>query len=113
MFRKPELALVKIAEINGTIVGYMMGFITKNVPVYETEKIGEISDAYISPSYRKQGLGKRLFESLRDWFEEQGINQVEVSASARNIGSNQFWEKMGFRPYMNNKVNHLSKSERR
>ncbi len=99
--------IVVVAQINDEIVGYMMGIIAFNPPVFKLEKYGEITDACVSGIYRNQDLGLKLFKEIKRWFKDQDLTRIDINAAANNPISNKFWKKMGFKPYLNHMYNSI------
>lgn len=94
---KSENAIVSVAVNNDEIIGYMMGLITDRPPVFKIKQCGTIMDACISKNYRHQGIGAKLFKSMKDWFYEVGMERIELQASVGNKISNPFWKSLGFK----------------
>ena len=93
--------IVIIAEVNHKVVGYMMGMIMTGPPVFIYGKHGEISDAFVDEPYRKQNIGEKIFIKMKEWFSTQGLQRVDINAAANNPVANNFWKKLGFKPYLN------------
>jgi GNAT superfamily N-acetyltransferase len=95
-----ETALVVVAEQNKQLVGYSQALITPYPPVFKKECFGELLDMAVSPHVHRQGIGTLLFEKIRRWYRQQGIDRIEVRAHVRNPISNPFWSKLGFQRYL-------------
>lgn len=98
---------IVLAEADGEVVGYMMGLILTNPPVFELKQYGEIMDACVSPQHRRSQIGEQLFQAMKNWFQSKGLTRIDINAAATNRVSNSFWKKMGFRPYLNRMVKEL------
>lgn len=94
-------SIVMVAEVENLVVGYMMGMIQENPPVFKLVKYGEIMDACVSEAYRNNSIGENLFKHMRQWFKARNITRIDINAAAKNPISNHFWKKMGFVPYLN------------
>ena len=70
---------VLVADLNNCVIGYALGEIKKQPPVFALEKYGFISDVYVIDKYRKQGISKQLFGELYLWFKKKGLSLVELS----------------------------------
>ncbi len=75
----------------GRIVGFLVGFVSQAHP----------SQAYIHfvgvhPDYRKQGLGKALYENFFATVQERGCSEVHAVTSPVNKASIEFHARMGF-----------------
>lgn len=85
-----------IAEENEKVIGYFMGVIEKAPQYVLPKEIGVILDAFIEGEYRNQGVGKKIFKELLEWFKKKKVEHIELTVDARNkIGLNA-WRKFGF-----------------
>lgn len=57
---------------------------------------GYIYHLAVSPSHRKQGLGRALVEQALQALKHEGIHKVALVVFAHNESANVFWEKLGF-----------------
>jgi ribosomal protein S18 acetylase RimI-like enzyme len=80
-----------IAEFNGKIVEFIIGFISQT---FRNESY--IHFVGISPDFRKQGLARILYEKFFDEIYKLGCNVVRCVTSPVNNGSIAFHLKMGF-----------------
>ncbi|MEG0308466.1 MAG: GNAT family N-acetyltransferase [Clostridium sp.] len=78
-----------INEEVSDIIGFCIG--------YSKKTIGNIEVLFVDEKYRRNGLGERLMSSAMDWFEELGINKVELTVVYGNDAIS-FYEKLGFKP---------------
>jgi len=92
---------VLVAETgHGEIVGYAVGVIAENPPIHQLRRYAHVSDIFVAPSWRRRGLGRKLYAALRTWFVEQGVGVVQLRVAARNPESLAFWRDMGGRDHM-------------
>ena len=99
MFARKD-ARVIVAEDRGKLAGYFIGIIRASKPYVRHARTGRISDAFIRENYRHQGLGNMMFEHLKNWFKEHGIQHIELSVDVRNAAGIKAWRKYGFRDFM-------------
>ena len=64
--------------------------------------------AYLEEDQRRSGLGRMLLEHLTDWAKQRGAGRIELQFIDGNQVAEQFWTKMGFRPYARKCVYYLS-----
>jgi ribosomal protein S18 acetylase RimI-like enzyme len=81
-----------VVEEEGEIVGFLIGFLSQT----------HSNEAYIHfvgihPSYRKQNLGKKLYEEFFKTVQESGRNIVRCVTSPVNKVSIAYHAKMGFK----------------
>ena len=85
-----------IAEENKKVIGYFMGVIEKAPQYVLPKEIGVIFDAFIEEEYRNQGVGKKIFKELLEWFEKKKVKHIELTVDARNKIGLRAWKKFGF-----------------
>ncbi len=90
---------VLVAEVEKQLVGYIVGKV-KTTPIFVPSHYGDISDICVSPEWRRSGIGRKLFESLRLWFKEKHIEHLEAGVAHGNPVSQAFWRSMGFEDYI-------------
>ncbi len=88
------------AIIGDRIVGYVTAQMAKRPPIYETEKVGMIGDAYVLPEYRGQGLFTLLYEEAIEWIKKKGATDVEHPVAVKNEVALKVWRKKGFEDIM-------------
>ncbi len=100
--QKEDSACVFIAEVQSTksIVGYILGVIEKNVPVFKMEEVGNIYDICVTDKYRRLNVGMKLVNEIKKWYTSNGINRIHVQVASKNPLSTSFWRKMGFITFM-------------
>lgn len=57
---------------------------------------GKISEFYIQPERRRQGLGTALARQVLDFLREQGAKRLEVFVPVHNRPALFFWQALGF-----------------
>ena len=93
-----KIALV--ASLDNKIVGYAMGNVHSKPSIFALEKIGYISDMYVSPNARNQKIGTLLVKELENRLKSLKITRIELNISPQNPISPHFWNKMGYMPYV-------------
>ena len=58
---------------------------------------GEIDEFYLLPEYQGLGLGRRLFQAVRNDLRDKGMNRVAIWALEDNERACTFYERMGGR----------------
>jgi GNAT superfamily N-acetyltransferase len=59
---------------------------------------GEIKRMYVRPSFRGQGLGRRLLEHLADHAREHGVERLRLETGIHQHAAIGLYERMGFEP---------------
>jgi len=91
---------VLVAVADGQVVGYIIGRVAENPPVFEMRHFGYVTDICVAPDWRGTGVGRRLFAALRNWLRHRGLTVVQLNAAACNPTSQAFWRKMGFQDFL-------------
>jgi ribosomal protein S18 acetylase RimI-like enzyme len=99
VMRSPDHALF-VAEAEGRIVGFLIGRVEHGGVIYADPDFGYITDACVHEDYRRLGVGRLLFDAVREWFRGRGLSNIRVSVATDNPVSRSFWMGMGFRPFM-------------
>ena len=91
---------VLVAEKQGMIVGYIIGYIAENPPIFPQAQYGFIADIYVVKSERRFGVGEQLVHSICQWFRQRGMTNVQLNVAHNNSGSQAFWRKLGCLDYL-------------
>lgn len=78
-----------IAKINNQIVGYIIGITKKN--------IGTIVSIAVKKDYRKKGIGKKLLDSIIEYFKSKNVSLINLQVRIDNYEAISFYEKNGFK----------------
>lgn len=87
-----------VAEENGRLVGYLYLVIETRMACAD-KKVGLIDEMYVSPQFRKQGVGKRLFAEAMKWFRSNKIKWGIVLTHKLDDCANSFWQHHRFKEY--------------
>lgn len=89
--------LIVAAERRGdaALVGFAIGWIERAPVGLLPARIGCISDMHIAVHSHQNGLGRRLLDSLRTWFKQQGVESLTVRAARRLPVEQAFWRALG------------------
>src|SRR4051794_14233491 len=68
--------VIRVAESNGILLGYAVGWVQDAPPGLLPEKLGAITDMMVDTHSTQKGVGRLLLESLREWFASRGIQQL-------------------------------------
>lgn len=89
-----------VADAGGRLVGYIVGWLRQPPPVFQPDVYGFVSDICVAADCRQKGIGRRLFEALKDWFREHEASHVELRVAVTNPVSQAFWQSVGCEDYM-------------
>jgi GNAT superfamily N-acetyltransferase len=80
-----------VAEYEGEIVGFLLGFLTPG-----DDPVGYIHLVGIHPDHRRRGVGKALYERFTAACIELGAKRIKTIAAAGSEGQRAFHEALGF-----------------
>ncbi len=91
---------VYVAELsNKEVVGYCLAFISQNLPMFEPETYGFISDLVVTEKQKRQGIGAALISQVKQWFQRQAVKNIQLQVYSHNTAGKQFWKKIGFESF--------------
>ncbi len=89
-----------IAVSNNKPIGFISGIVTNCfLPISKIVKIGYISGAFVSSSYRNKGIMRRLEEHIVNFFKEKNIKYLELNVISKNIVGKKCWNKLGYNKF--------------
>ncbi len=80
-----------IVEQDGRLVGFLLGFI-----VFKAPKTGYVHLVGIHPDYRRQGVGRLLYETFTERCAGLGCLRMKAITTAGNEGSIRFHQALGW-----------------
>lgn len=90
--------IVFVAADDEKIVGYLAGSICEQIS-YITETFAELDNMCIDDEYRRFGIGTMLINSFKEYCKEKEIQNIKVTASAKNSRAIEFYTRNGFAEY--------------
>ena len=91
---KGENTAVFVAEVEGKIVGYSLGWVSQ--PWSYKAKRGYICDCFVEKSYRRRGIGTALIKAMLEWFKNKSVECVEADVYSSNTPSLILFKNLGF-----------------
>ena len=91
---------VLVAELEGTVIGYVYAAIEPLSWKELRDEAGFIHDIVVDPSERRTGVAGALMEAAIAWVREQGVASVMLWTAAPNEGAQRLFEGLGFRRTM-------------
>ncbi len=86
--------LVRIAEVNGRIVGVLVGEIRSWE--FHLPPTGWITVLMVDPDHRRRGIGRRLLAEALEYFRERGVRSVRTMVGWADGDVLSFFTAMGF-----------------
>ena len=96
-----------VAEDNGRIIGYINATTKQRPKIYEVTEVGFISDIYVLPEYRRQGVSKLLLDPILKWLKSKKLKYVNLFAVSENEVALKVWRKYKFKEFMKEKYREI------
>lgn len=81
---------------NDIIIGYIIGCIDQQHPIFELGTQALIDDVFVSSEYQRYGYGSILVEELTKWFHQNKVQKIALNVYESNGKGAAFWKKQGF-----------------
>lgn len=79
-----------VGEVDGKVVGFLLGFITPD------KRIGYVHLVGIDPDHRRRRVGQLLYARFEQRCRDEGVSQLKAIAAVGNDASVHFHEALGF-----------------
>lgn len=94
-------AAVFVAERDKDIVGFIRAGVEHNQPDRLPEQYVSVGYLFVDPSCRREGVGQRLFDAVRQWASRQdGVAHFEMTVLSGDGSAEGFWRRQGFAPFI-------------
>jgi ribosomal protein S18 acetylase RimI-like enzyme len=80
----------------GKLVGFLVGMVEREIPIYRIERFGFIHDLWVEPDYRNEGFGRQLVMLSIERFREIGVPQIRLDTARGNDAARKLFESCGF-----------------
>lgn len=92
-----KYAMVHIAEMDGEVVGFILGRI-KRIPEYwGGVMVGLLSDMFIDKKARRRGVARELLRLAAAWMRERDVHSLEIQVMHENEAAQKLFAEMGFK----------------
>ena len=82
-----------VARANDTPIGSLM--LTREWSDWNNQWYWWIQSVYVMPEYRKKGVYKALYATLKDMARENGVSQIRLYADRTNLSAQQVYQRLG------------------
>lgn len=90
-----------VALAGGRLVGFISCTIEDSQPDRVPDRHVTIGHIFVDPENQRKGIGRRLFESLARWGQEQdSVSHIEMPVLAADDSAASFWRSLGFTPFI-------------
>lgn len=72
-----EAANLNVAELDGEVVGYCLGF--DHYTLYANGRVAWVEEITVRESVRRSGVGKALMENFEEWSRNRGNKLVALA----------------------------------
>lgn len=88
-----------VYEINGKIVGLIIGVINESIdiPIYKKRKVLFIDDLVVDKNYRHQEIGTKLYLTVKKKALKNHLDGIELNVWSFNKDALKFYEKLGLK----------------
>ena len=70
-------ANLSVAEVNGDVVGYCLGF--DHYTFYANGRVAWVEEITVTETMRRRGIGKALMENFEEWSRKRGSKLVALA----------------------------------
>ena len=85
-----------IAEIDGDVAGFLLGFHARSHDEPDARAIAYIHMVGIHPDHRRRGVGKELYDAFTARAQSAGAVRLKAITTVGNEGSIEFHRALGF-----------------
>lgn len=83
-----------VAEVNGQVAGFIWGHLAYvGIPV---DEVGLIHMLIVDPDYQRQGIARRLVDTLAERCHAKGVNTIRAVIDQRDWELRNFFQGLGF-----------------
>ena len=90
--------IVYVALDKEKVVGYLAGSINIQES-YITKSLAELDNMFVLEEYRRYSIGTKLINAFKDYCAQNEIEEIKVTASAKNQNAINFYNKNGFNEF--------------
>ena len=95
---RDDRSVFLVVEREGRPVGFLVGTVEQEIPIYRVNEYGFIHDIWVDPAYRNEGLGRQLVVLAIERFRQIGVPQVRADTAAPNEAARGLLASCGMRP---------------
>ena len=93
------------------IVGFLIGSVEREIPIYRLKEYGFLHDLWVEPEYRHEGAARQMVMLAVEKFKEMGVEQVRLDTAAKNEAARRLFEACGFRESVREMLMEIQRDE--
>jgi ribosomal protein S18 acetylase RimI-like enzyme len=82
------------------LLGFCLGWVARNPPIYRVSEVGFISEIAVARAAQRRGVGSALIAEARRWFKARGLQEFQLSTAVWNSPAQSFWSAVGGHPLL-------------
>lgn len=87
-----------VARREGELCGFVM-FHTQDGVYSESVSRGTVTNIFVLPAYRGEGIGSALLSKAENALYEDGVDLVTLEVLAENVDARRFYDREGYSPH--------------
>ena len=91
----PDGQRIEWIVADGERAGFLISRVVPDWPE-DDRMVGEVIECYVTPPFRRRGVGRGAVEAWLARQRAEGVTLVEASVLSLNTPALAFWERMGF-----------------
>src|SRR3954463_5276370 len=103
--------LVAEASSPNKIVGFLIGTVEREIPIYKLKEYGFLHDLWVEPEYRNEGVARQMVMLAAEKFKQIGVEQVRLDTAAPNEAARRLFASCGFRESVREMLIEMKKGE--
>lgn len=90
---------VLVADRDGQLIGYIVGWTRENFPGLTPAHYGLVSEMSVDGHCKQGGVGTALLAELKNWFKSKNLTNVEIRVPHLQAIEQAFWRASGASDY--------------
>lgn len=90
---------VLVADRDGQLIGYVIGWVQANLPKLTPSHYGLIQELSVDGHCKQGGVGTALVAELKSWFKSKDLKHIEVRVPHLQAIEQAFWRASGASDY--------------
>lgn len=96
----PDVRRVLVADDGGGLAGFASAQLWWPPPIYKQELEVYLDELFVRSGDRRNGIGTRLLESIREWGAEKEVSRLTLGTLFANEDAVRFWKSRGGKEFL-------------